>query len=263
MASSPDFVNYICEQLEGVGTIRSRKMFGEYMVYVNDKPVVLVCDDTVFVKMLPCLKEVLADRPIAPPYEGAKDHYVLDPDDRDTLCQAAILAEEVTPLPKKRAKAPKGRRGPESKTGPIPWYVAWPQHMQPAMTDITAWVDSLLWEELTTWVEETYGVEPSIEYSRCTLDRGWNVKYKKGGKALCTLYPRAGYVTCMVSVGAKQIPDVEVMLPTFSPDLQALYEKAAFFNGGKWLPLDIKERPHLEDVERLMLLKAKPPKKKP
>ena len=102
MSSSLDFVNYICEQLEGVGTIRSRKMFGEYMVYVNDKPVVMVCDDTVFMKMLPCLSELLGERPTAPPYQGAKDHYVLDPDDRDTLRRAAELAEEVTPLPKKK-----------------------------------------------------------------------------------------------------------------------------------------------------------------
>ena len=94
MSSSLDFVNYVCEQLEGVGAIRSRKMFGEYMVYVNDKPVVMVCDDTVFVKMLPCLADLLADRP--------KDHYVLDPDDRETLRRAAELAEEVTPLPKKK-----------------------------------------------------------------------------------------------------------------------------------------------------------------
>ena len=102
MSSSLDFVNYICEQMEGVGTIRSRKMFGEYMVYVNDKPVVMVCDDTVFMKILPCLSELLKDRPTAPPYEGARDHYVLDPDDRDTLRRAAELAEAVTPLPKKK-----------------------------------------------------------------------------------------------------------------------------------------------------------------
>ena len=55
MASSPDFVTYICEQLGDIGAVRSRKMFGEYMVYLNDKPVIMVCDDTVFVKMLPCL----------------------------------------------------------------------------------------------------------------------------------------------------------------------------------------------------------------
>lgn len=102
MASSPDFVAYICEQLEGAGRVRARKMFGEYMVYLNDKPVVMICDDRVMMKKLPCLAELLAGRPSEPPYPGAKDHYVLDPDDRETLCRGAILAEEVTPLPKKR-----------------------------------------------------------------------------------------------------------------------------------------------------------------
>lgn len=104
MASNPEFVAYICEQLEDLGAVRSRKMFGEYMVYLNDKPIVIICDDRAMVKMLPVLEPLLKDRPTAPPYEGAKDHYVLDPDDRETLRRAARLAEEVTPLPKKRIK---------------------------------------------------------------------------------------------------------------------------------------------------------------
>jgi len=107
MASSLDFATFICEQLDGVGVIRFRKMFGEYMVYVNDKPVVLICDDTVFIKMLPCLRELLGDGPTGHPYEGAKEHYILDPDDRETLCRAAALAESVLPRPKK--KTPKRR----------------------------------------------------------------------------------------------------------------------------------------------------------
>jgi len=118
MASSSDFVNYICEQLEGAGAVRFRKMFGEYMVYLNDKPILLVCDDTPFIKMLPCLTALLGDRPTAPPYEGAKDHYVLDPDDGETLRQAAALAEEVTPLPKK--KVHRAKKTPEPRgNGPV------------------------------------------------------------------------------------------------------------------------------------------------
>ena len=38
MATSEDFINYICEQISGVGEIRYKKMFGEYLVYVNEKP---------------------------------------------------------------------------------------------------------------------------------------------------------------------------------------------------------------------------------
>lgn len=105
MATEAGFIAYLCDQLEGVGSIRARKMFGEYMVYCNHKPVLIVCDDRPMVKMLPILEPLLKDRPTAPPYEGAKDHYVLDPDDRETLREAVRLAEEVTLLPKKRRKA--------------------------------------------------------------------------------------------------------------------------------------------------------------
>lgn len=104
MASRPEFVAYLCEQLEGTGTVRARKMFGEYLIYVNDKPALLVCDDTPFVKMLPCVAELLGRRPTAAPYEGAKEHYVLDPDDRDTLRQAVALVSEYGPLPQRRSR---------------------------------------------------------------------------------------------------------------------------------------------------------------
>lgn len=104
MATDSGLIDYLCDQLRSVGDIRSRKMFGEYMIYCNDKPVLIVCDDRPMVKILPCLESLLRDRPTAPPYEGAKPHYVLDPDDGETLREAVRLAEEVTPLPKKRGK---------------------------------------------------------------------------------------------------------------------------------------------------------------
>lgn len=265
MASNPDFVSYLCEQLEGIGEIRSRKMFGEYMIYVNDRPVLLVCNDTPYVKTLPCLEELLADRPIASPYDGAKDHYALDPDDRGTLRRAVTLAEAVTPLPKKKTKAAKTAGQPEGdkpRSGPVPWHVAWPSHVRPELSDVSAWVDSPLWEELTAWVEETYQTAPIVEYSKCGGAPGWNVKYRKGSKALCVLYPQSGYFICMVTVGAKLLPELEAMLPTYSPDLQATYARSGALMGSKWLMADVRERVHLEDVQRLMLLKAKPAKKK-
>ena len=59
MATSEDYIEFVCGQLAGAGAVRRRKMFGEYMVYVNGKPLLLVCDNTVFVKMLPALSAVL------------------------------------------------------------------------------------------------------------------------------------------------------------------------------------------------------------
>ena len=259
MASSPDFAAYICEQLEGLGAVRFRKMFGEYMVYLNDKPVLILCDDQAMVKMLPCLEELLQNRPTQPPYQGAKDHYLLDPDDRETLREAARLAEEVTPLPKK--KTPKKKEAAPAE-GPVPWDIAWPAHTQPPLEEISRRVDSPLFDALQTWMADTYQASPSIEFSRCSMDRGWNVKYKKGSKALCALYIRSGYFTAMVTFGAKQTAELEVLLPTFSPALQTLYQKTPLCNGGKWLCVDVKDQALLEDVQRLILLKAKPVQKR-
>ncbi|MEG2086464.1 MAG: TfoX/Sxy family protein, partial [Clostridia bacterium] len=75
MASSVDFVNFICEQIESCGIVSCKKMFGEYIVYVNAKPIILVCDDTAFVKINEVTNNIIANNEIGEPYDGAKPHY--------------------------------------------------------------------------------------------------------------------------------------------------------------------------------------------
>lgn len=60
MATSQEYIEFVCEQLVGIENVRYKKMFGEYMVYVNDKPVLLVCDNTVYVKKLPEIEELMS-----------------------------------------------------------------------------------------------------------------------------------------------------------------------------------------------------------
>ena len=102
MASKESFVTFVCDQLQGTGAVRSRKMFGDYMIYVNDKPVLLLCDDTLFVKKLPALAELLQNSPCGVPYDGAKEQYILDPEDMDLLRKVVAIVEPITPLPKAR-----------------------------------------------------------------------------------------------------------------------------------------------------------------
>ena len=104
MATGREYIDFVLEQLEGFGALRERKMFGEYMVYVNDKPVLLVCDNTVFVKIVPELAALMADAERGLPYEGAKEHYILDIDDTDLARQVVAVLETVTPLPKPKKK---------------------------------------------------------------------------------------------------------------------------------------------------------------
>jgi hypothetical protein len=104
MSTSVDFVEYVCEQIAGVGAVRYRKMFGEYMVYIIDKPILLVCDDTVFVKMVDEIKEMMQNADVGNPYEGAKLHYILDVDDGEFSKKVVDVLEPITPLPKPKKK---------------------------------------------------------------------------------------------------------------------------------------------------------------
>ena len=104
MATTADYVQYVCEQLRGVGELRYRKMFGEYMVYVNEKPLLLLCDFTVYVKKLPQLAEKMASAAVGIPYPNAKEHYILDIDDGETAREIVSLIEAVTPPPKPKKR---------------------------------------------------------------------------------------------------------------------------------------------------------------
>ena len=115
MSTSQDYLDFVLEQLPPLWSIRSRKMFGEYMVYLNDKPILMLCDNTVFVKKLPVLDEIMANSPCGCPYEGAKESYLLDIEDRDLTERVLTLAEAATSVPKPRKKG-RGEKGIQQGT---------------------------------------------------------------------------------------------------------------------------------------------------
>ena len=86
MSSHKDFVDYVAEQLREAGTIRSRKMFGEYGLYCDDGLLGVMWVVELLVMVTPQGEAAFPDLPKAPPYEGAKDYiWVEDVDDRDTM----------------------------------------------------------------------------------------------------------------------------------------------------------------------------------
>lgn len=102
MATSSDYIQYVCERIAGSGELRCKKMFGEYLIYINEKPILMACDNTVFVKIVPELEELMRGAEVGYPYEGAKEHYVLDIDNAELTSKVITVLEAVTPLPKKR-----------------------------------------------------------------------------------------------------------------------------------------------------------------
>ncbi|MFP3043101.1 TfoX/Sxy family protein [Treponema primitia] len=104
MASDINFVNFVIDQIKNVGIITHKKMFGEYLIYANQKPVVLICDDTAYVKILDCVKPYFENAEKGFPYNGAKEHYIVDVENSELLSTIVKEIEKVTPIPTKKNK---------------------------------------------------------------------------------------------------------------------------------------------------------------
>ena len=104
MATTRNYLDFVCTQLEGIWGIDYKRMFGEYQIYVNGKPVLLVCDNTVFVKNNPALAHLLAEAPEGLPYPGAKPQKILDVENRALTAQVLEILERVTPVSKRRVQ---------------------------------------------------------------------------------------------------------------------------------------------------------------
>lgn len=102
MASKPEFVAYAVDQLRDAGNISSKKMFGEYGLYCNGKFFAVVCDDQLFVKITEAGKAAFPELTEAPPYEGAKNYFLIeDIDDRELVTRLALITCDALPEPKK------------------------------------------------------------------------------------------------------------------------------------------------------------------
>ncbi len=101
-------MEFLTDQLTALPNIRTRKMFGEYCLYCDEKPVAFVCDDELYVKPTDEGRAFIGEPDEAPAYPGSKLYFRVSGDrweDRDWLTELIGLTTSVLPAPKpKRPK---------------------------------------------------------------------------------------------------------------------------------------------------------------
>ena len=103
MASHPDFVDFVVDQLREAGAIRSRRMFGEYGLFCDGVFFGVICDDQFFVKITPEGQAAFPHLPRAPSHEDARDSFLVeDVEDRERMTALVrITCEALRSKPKK------------------------------------------------------------------------------------------------------------------------------------------------------------------
>ena len=140
------------------------------------------------------------------------------------------------------------------------WYELFDREHEPTADQVTEFINTPLFGALDGYLRETYKVKPRLSYSGCGMDggawKGWNIKYPKSGKSLCTLYPKQGYLHLLVTIGERGVNEAELLMPLCTD-----YIKNLFANSGsqssKYLGIELRGDDVLNDVKRLIDIRAR------
>lgn len=102
MASDKSFVDFVTGQINNVGEITAKKMFGEYGLYADGKLFGLICDNKLFIKPTQTGREFIGAVNESPPYEGAKPSFLIEEkiEDSDWLSKLISISLKELPTPK-------------------------------------------------------------------------------------------------------------------------------------------------------------------
>ncbi len=106
MPNDPDFIQYVCDQVDDDCDVTYRHMFGGTTLYSRGKVVALICDNQLFVKPTDAGRDYIGDVNEAPAYEGSKDFFLVADEIEDTewLSELIRRTERALPAPKPRKK---------------------------------------------------------------------------------------------------------------------------------------------------------------
>ena len=122
MASDLKFVEFVVDQIKLDGEMSFKSMFGEYGLYcmLDTSPpdelpkfFSVICDNKFFVKPTKAGKEFIENTGTlseAPPYEGAKDSYLIEEKLDDAEWVGELVTLTVNELPKRKPRKPKKKK---------------------------------------------------------------------------------------------------------------------------------------------------------
>lgn len=123
----------------------------------------------------------------------------------------------------------------------------------PALEEVGEYVNNPVFTQFCTDIKIRYNCKEKIEFSSCSWEYGWNVKFRKAGKNLCTIYPKEGFFSVLVVIGQKEKEAVEAILQEFTAELRDIYKQTKTGNGQKWLMIDLEDKEKMYgDIFRLI-----------
>ena len=87
------------------------------------------------------------------------------------------------------------------------------------------------WLEIRRFIEDRYDLVPETVFYGAKY--GWTVRYRKGGKTLCSLFPEKGGFTVLIVLGKKESEKALSIRDELSSKIQKLLENTEQLHDGR------------------------------
>jgi hypothetical protein len=129
----------------------------------------------------------------------------------------------------------------------------------PSAVEVAAALGTLepIWQRLIRFMLDAYQLPPEWSYGGPKY--GWNLWYRRAGKALLTLYPQQGGCVAQVVLGKDQVE--KALSLDLGEGVAKVFRETPSLHDGRWLFIPVQSERDAVDVEQLIRLKRRPVKK--
>lgn len=117
--------------------------------------------------------------------------------------------------------------------------------------------DTTLWVQMREYLAAAYDIPPElINYGTY----GWTLRYRKGGRTLCSLYPERGAFSMLIVLGKKEVENALAIVEQFNAKIRQVFAETPQLHDGRWLWIRVLEQSDVDGIIELLKLKRKPKK---
>ena len=114
------------------------------------------------------------------------------------------------------------------------------------------------WLEIKQFIKDRYDLVPETIFYGTKY--GWTIRYRKGDKTICSLFPEKGGFTVLIVLGKKESEKALLIRNELSTKIHKLLGNTEQLHDGRWLWIRLLTTSDTDDVKKLLQIKRKPKK---
>jgi len=113
-----------------------------------------------------------------------------------------------------------------------------------------------LWLDLCGYIVTNYGVAAENWYF--TKQLGWSVRYRRGKKTLCYLFPEQNTFAVLIILGRDEVLKADQSKDRLNESTRHIFDTTEQYHDGRWLWFQAADESDVQSFKALLAAKIKP-----